>query len=169
VLALGLGVGGFVLVAARTVERAGSTGLVLAGLASVSFVALVIISKPLAEHYGGLRLACMELSVATVVLAPAAALAAWGSPQPSWGWLAVLGLGHTALALGIYLWALARVPATQVAILGYLEPVSAVVCGWLFLSEAPGLLTLLGGALIVVAGALVVVPSRSTEVTGVPG
>lgn len=168
VVALVIALGGFALVAARTVERAGGTGLALAGFASASFVVLVLISKPLAQHYGGLRLAFMELAGASVVLAPAAALAGWGPPDWSWALLAVLGLGHTALGLGVYLWALARVPATHAAILGYLEPVSAVVCGWLFLSETPGLLTILGGALIVVAGALVVVPSRATEVAGVP-
>ena len=88
------------------VERAGGTGLALAGFASASFVVLVLISKPLAQHYGGLRLAFMELTGASVVLAPVGRHSRRGGRRDwSWGWLAVLGLGHTALGLGVYLWA----------------------------------------------------------------
>lgn len=166
--ALVVALAGFVLIAARTVERAGGTGLLLAGFASASFVVLLLVSKPLSEVYGGVRLAFMELAGATVVLLPVAATSAWGRPQASWAWLLVLGLGHTALGLGLYLWALARVPATQAAILGYLEPAAAVLSGWLFLGEAPGARTLIGGVLILLAGALVVAPARVPEVDRVP-
>jgi drug/metabolite transporter (DMT)-like permease len=166
--ALALALTGFLLVVRHTTGGASASGLVLAGIASASFVVLMIVSKPLAEAYGGLRLAFMELAGATVVLAPVAATAAWGPPRATWGWLLVLGLGHTALGLGLYLRALGRIPATQVAILGYFEPASAVVCGWLFLSETPRPLALVGGVLILVAGALVVAPARPVEVVGVP-
>ena len=161
VTALVLGVGGFVLVAWPAVHGASLTGLGLALVAAAFFVALVLVSKPLSEAYGGLRLAFMEMAGAGVVLVPVALGTAWGHPRSSWLWLIVLGLVHTAVGIGLYLGALSRVPATHAAILGYLEPASVVLCGWLFLSQRPGAATVAGGMLIVVAGALVV---RSTTV-----
>ena len=103
------------------------------------------------------------------MLVPVALLSSWGHPQPSWLWLVVLGLVHTALGTGLYLAALAQVPATHVGILGYLEPASVVVCGWLFLPQRLGVGTLAGGILIAAAGALVVRSTVVPEVPGVPG
>jgi len=154
-MALAIATAGFVLVAAPALDSTSSAGLLLAGAAAALFVVLVVLSKPLAEAYGGLALAFMEMSGAGLLLVPVAALTAWGSPQPSWWWLIVLGLAHTALGTGLYLGALGRVPATHVGILGYLEPASVVVCGWLFLGQSPSVATGAGGAMIVAAGLLV--------------
>jgi drug/metabolite transporter (DMT)-like permease len=168
--ALALAVAGFVLVAAPGARSAGLLGPALALLAAVLFVALVLVSKPLAAVYGGLRLAFLELAVAGVVLLPFGLTAGWGAPQPDWLWLLVLGLVHTALGVSLYLAALARVPAVHAGILGYLEPAGAVVCGWLFLDEQPGPATVAGAVLIVVAGLLVVrAGAARPEVIGVPG
>jgi drug/metabolite transporter (DMT)-like permease len=166
--ALALAVAGFALVAVPGARSAGVLGPALAGLAAVLFVALVIVSKPLAVAYGGLRLAFLELAVAGVVLLPVGLTAAWGSPHPGWSWLLVLGLVHTAAGVSLYLSALALVPAVHAGILGYLEPAGAVVCGWLFLHEQPAAATLGGAVLIAVAGALVL-RAGAAEVIGVPG
>jgi len=131
-------------------------GLVLAGIAAASFGALVLIAKPLAQIYGGLRLTLMEMTVAGVVLLPLAVRQEWGSPERSWLWLAVLGAVHTAVGTALYLAALARLPAAHVGIIGYLEPAGVVLFGWMLLALAPSVPTLAGGALIVVAGVLVV-------------
>jgi drug/metabolite transporter (DMT)-like permease len=154
--ALGLAAVGFGFVAWPAAGGASGTGLSLAVAAAALFVVLVLLSKPLAETYGGLRLAFMEMAGAGMVLIPAALHARWGPPDHSWLWLLVLGLVHTAIGTSLYLAALGRMPATNAAILGYIEPVSVVACGWLFLSQRPSLAMVAGGALIVVAGALVV-------------
>ena len=56
----------------------------------------------------------------------------------------------------LYLMGIRRVRAQAAAILGYLEPLGAVLLAAWFLREAPGGLALGGGALILAAGALVV-------------
>jgi DME family drug/metabolite transporter len=167
--ALGIGLVGFVLVVGRGAQRVGTPGLLLSVAAAVTFVALVVMSKPLAEAYGGLRLAFMEMTGAGIVLIPIALGQAWGSPHAAWLWLVVLGAVHTALCIALYLGGLARVPATHVGILGYIEPASVVVCSWIVLGQNPSVATVGGGVLIAVAGAMVVRPTKSVEVAaGVP-
>lgn len=165
-LALVASLAGFLLVAAPAAALVGGRGLALAALSAVTFVAFIVLSKPLAQAYGGLRLAFLVSSVAAAVLAPLAALQPWGRPDATWLWLLVLGLGHTALAQALYLAALAHAPAAKVSILGYLEPVVVLAVGWLFLSEALRTETVVGGALIVIAGIAVI--RTAPEVIDVP-
>ena len=174
-VALAAATAGFALVAGPTVRSAGVAGLTLSLIAAVLFVALIMVSKPLAAVYGGLRLAFVEMAGAGLVLVPVAAFTAWPSPSPSWLWLLVLGVVHTALGITIYLSALARLPATHVGILGYLEPVGVVICAWLWLGQRPAVETVAGGFLVVAAGVLIVLSATDRgqdrageEVTAIP-
>jgi drug/metabolite transporter (DMT)-like permease len=171
--ALAIAVVGFALITGPDVTGKGSSlgGIAAATLSGATLVALVLVSKPLAEAYGGTRLTWIELTGAGVVLLPFAFTTDWSLASPGdWLALVVLGLGHTALAISIYLAALAEVPATHVGILGYLEPVAVVLLGWLVLGVAPSPTTLAGGALVIAAGALVIVaaPSASPAAAATP-
>ena len=166
--ALALAVAGFALIAAPALEPGTAAGVAWAALSAVTFVALVLVSKPLAQELGGLRLNLAEMAVAGVLLVPAAAAADWTGLGAAWPWLVVLGVVHTALGITLYLAALARVPATHVGILGYLEPVSVVVLTWLVRGDRPTLTTALGGALVVAAGATVVLSGSARHQVPVP-
>lgn len=161
--ALALAVAGFALIAGPALEPGTATGLTWAALSAVTFVGLVLVSKPLAEQLGGLRLNLAEMAVAGVLLVPVAATTDWTGLGAAWPWLVVLGAVHTALGITLYLAALARVPATAAGILGYLEPVSVVLLAWLVQHDPPAPATLLGGALVVTAGALVVLGAPSGD------
>jgi drug/metabolite transporter (DMT)-like permease len=168
VVALGLGVAGMALVVlpgGGGGPDEGAAGVVLAVVAGASLALLTILSKPLSEGYGGVRLAFLEMSIAGLALLPLAATADWGPFRPSWLWLVVLGVVHSGAAVAVYLGALARLPASSVGILAYLEPVGAVLFGWLLLSESPHPATLAGGALILAAGVLVVRAGAETVPT----
>jgi O-acetylserine/cysteine efflux transporter len=89
------------------------------------------------------------------VLVPVALATAWPAPAWSWLWIVVLGVVHTAIGITLYLSVLARVPATHVGILGYLEPVAVVIAAWLVLGQRPAPATVAGGVLVVAAGAIV--------------
>lgn len=164
--ALAVAVAGFALTTGSSLAGTTALGVVYAAASAALLVVLVVVSKPLAEHLGGLRLSRLELAGAGAVLLPVLFTTDWSGPTPrQWVALAVLGLVHTGVGVALYLEALARVPATAVGILGYLEPVGVVVFSWLLLAEAPAATTVVGGALIVLAGVLVL---RATSSTAVP-
>lgn len=172
--ALAVAVAGAAVIAAPSVGTPSAPGVALALVAAVTFALLVVLSKPLAAVYGGRRAALVQLTAAGLCLVPVAATTSWAVSVPDWGWLVLLGLGHTAGGVTVYLWALSRLPAATTGTLGYLEPVMVVVWAWVVLGEVPTWATLAGGAMIVVAGALVAratAPKRIDEdvVIGVPG
>ena len=73
-----------------------------------------------------------------------------GSEVPGRVWLAVTALGiiSTGLAYVLYFRVLARAGATNISLVTFLVPVSAIMLGWLFLDETLGLAHLLGIVLI---------------------
>jgi drug/metabolite transporter (DMT)-like permease len=174
--ALALAVAGFALVTGPDLSGGGSaTGIAFATFSGATLVVLVLVSKPLAEAYGGMRLTWIELTGAGLVLLPVVFTTDWSTATAGDALaLVVLGLVHSALCASIYLQALAHVPATHVGILGYLEPVSVVVLSWLVLGDAPTVAMVAGGSLIVAAGALVIasapsVPTSPEVPARVPG
>jgi drug/metabolite transporter (DMT)-like permease len=167
--ALAAALAGFLLVALPSVGSASVSGLVLAGVAAVLFVALILVSKPLAEVYGGTRTAFIEFAGAAVLLSPVLVFTDWtGTAQVDWLLMAILGLVHTGAAVAVYLYALARVPATNTGIMGYLEPVSAVLLSWIVLGEELPWTSVAGGVLILAAGVAVVRGSRAVTALEVP-
>lgn len=170
VLALALAVAGFAFMSSNALEATGATGLLLSLAGAGTFVMLVLLNKPLADTYGGIRAAQMQMTGAAVLILPAVLIADIPSPEGAWLWLIVLGVLHTGVAIAVYLHVLTVVGATVTGILGYLEPTTAVVWAWLVLGEDPAAATLVGGAAIVVAGLLVVRNQRQDlEVAGVLG
>ncbi|MEY2472024.1 MAG: hypothetical protein QOK28_1353 [Actinomycetota bacterium] len=157
VAALCLALVGFGFMTGNAVHASGAVGLTYSLVAMVTFVALVLVNKPLADTYGGVRAAQMQMTGASVLIAPIVAFGVrFPTPVPSWSWLIVLGVVHTGLFIAVYLSCLSVVGATTTGVLGYLEPATAVFWAWLVLGEHPSPATLIGGAAILAAGLLVV-------------
>lgn len=171
IAALALAVCGFALMSRNALKASGTEGLLLSLAAAITFVALILLNKPLADAYGGIRAAQMQMTGAGLMIIPVLAVTVrLPPPQPSWLWLVVLGVVHTGVAIAIYLTALSVVGATTTGVLGYLEPATAVGWAWLVLNEKPALVTVIGGAAILGAGLLVVKNQQSDlEVAGVTG
>ena len=170
IVALALAVAGFAFMSRNALASSGADGLALSLLAAVTFVALILLNKPLADTYGGIRAAQMQMTGAGVLIVPFVLTADIGTPHAAWLWLVVLGVVHTGVAISVYLSCLSVVGATITGVLGYLEPTTAVLWAWLVLGESPSAATLVGGAAILGAGLLVVRNERpELEVAGVTG
>jgi drug/metabolite transporter (DMT)-like permease len=156
--ALALSMIGIGLIAVPSASAGDAFGFVCAGVAAVSFAAVVLMLKKLTPHYTPAGITVWQLGFAALVLSPALIGASGNEIARAAPALLTLGILHTGVTGILYVSALAVVPAQQVSILVYLEPVTAVLWAWAVLGESPTLATLAGGVLIVAAGLVIVVP-----------
>jgi RarD protein len=139
----------------------------MSGLLAAMFYALVTISGKKVTGMAAHTQVLWQTGVATVILTP---YVLWqGMELPSWQSLSLMvtiGVVHTALALTLYFIGLRSVKVQRVGVLGYLDPVSAILFAYLFFAEAPGMETWIGGILILASSYLMM---RSKETGGLKG
>ncbi|HKA90629.1 MAG TPA: DMT family transporter [Haliangiales bacterium] len=158
-LALALAAAGTaLLVISAPTAGAAPVGPALAfGSASAAFYAASVF---IAKRIGG-DFSDVELMVFHALLAGALLLPATGAAPPLGG--AIAGGVLSSLVAGVvYFAGLRRIPAERAGILAYLEPLVAVLVGWIAFAEVPSPLAAIGGSLIVGGGALVIVFSRDS-------
>jgi drug/metabolite transporter (DMT)-like permease len=131
----------------------------------VTYALLTLFTKKGLGSLSGAQLGAWQLGLAGLLLVPFVVGAPWGDVGGDWVYLLVVGVLLTGLLGPVYLRLLHRLPAATVSTLTYVEAVSAVLLGWLFLGERPTPLVLVGGALVVAAGIMVI---RSTAGTPAP-
>ncbi|MEM4724541.1 MAG: DMT family transporter [Candidatus Hadarchaeum sp.] len=143
--------------------RAGDwRGMVLA-LASAFLGAVeVTMIKKIANSVSNEMVNLYRFGTAAILVAPFAFAGDWHITLRDAMLVAMLGIVHTALAGTVYVMGLRKAAAHKAVVLSYLEPLSATILAWIFLSEQPGLFTLLGGGLILSGSYLVI---RSAIVT----
>ncbi len=157
-LALLLALGGMYLISLTgQTEGAGlkASGLIYALTAAVSYAFLLVILKKLRETTPTLTITFYQTAVNAALLLPFCAFRHFPVSTRGWASLFVLGTVHTALAGLVYVYAVKKVKAQHVGIIAYLEPLSAMVFGLIFLGEQPGWQDLAGGLLIIAAGVMV--------------
>ncbi|MFO7699501.1 MAG: DMT family transporter [Acidimicrobiia bacterium] len=170
-LALSVAMAGTILVVqpwSATDEGAVTTrGLVMAVASAAFLAALLLVGKPVAKRLGGLTMAIGELTVASLILAPAT-VNALTEYRGYWLSFIVLGALFTGLAGYVYWDAMQALPLAAVSVIMYLEPASAVVWAAVFLAEVPGPLTWVGVALVVAGGAVAGYTSNEERVISAP-
>ena len=138
-------------------------GVAVAALSGALLATLMIVGKPVAQDLGGLTMAIGELTVASVVLAPATYQALTEYPDFLLNFI-VLGAVFTGLAGFIY-WEVFRVlPVAVVSVLMYIEPASAVLWAAVFLDETPSAMTWVGVGLVIVGGSVAATSAKEGEV-----
>ncbi len=139
---------------------------ILAGLASgVAYALVIIFVRAFAPRYNSYFVVLFQNSF--VALSMLAFLIAKGqNSSDAWGYLTesgsslwifiLMALMYSTVAPYLYYRGLTYVEANRAAVLGYSEPLSAIALSVLFLSETPGLRSLIGGALILLSGYIVI-------------
>jgi len=126
-----------------------AAGLPVAVLSALFYAALIVFNKRITRT-GGLQTAAIELDVAFVVVL-VYVLFASGLPRPvraDLPYIAVIGLVNTALAYLLYFSGLQKLSGTSVALLSYVDPVSALLLSAVLLHESMTPLQLFGAVLI---------------------
>jgi drug/metabolite transporter (DMT)-like permease len=130
-------------------------GVVLGLLAGLGYAAFIIASKRALSSFSSQVIALYSYLAASVFLFPFVINSDFYPDLTSGILLLVLGVFNTGFAVTIYLKGLGMIKAQKAVVFTYLEPASAVVFGFLFLSQQPTLLTFIGGFLILIAGYIV--------------
>ena len=149
-----------VLLGAYLVVSQGSGGLgsargILCGLGAAAFYAVMVIAGKGSRDVGGLEAATIQLVASFVIVALYTPFAGPLSPvsASSLPMVAMLGLVNTGLGCYLYFSAMGRLSVQSVSVLGYLEPVSAVLLSAILLAEPLGPGRILG-AVLVLGGAM---------------
>jgi drug/metabolite transporter (DMT)-like permease len=141
-----------VIAADRTIGSAALLGNLLALVGAVTVAVYVLIGR--SSRTGGvgvLPYSVVVYSAAAVTLLPAALafdVPLWGYSEETWFWLAAITLGPQLMGHTVFNWALRYIEASVISGVVLAEPVVAALLAWLILSERPGRLTLLGGAVV---------------------
>ncbi|WP_327094593.1 EamA family transporter [Nocardia vinacea] len=154
-----VGVFGVALVVLRANAQLDTVGVIagLAGAASMAMGTVLTQRWGRPEGVGPLAITGWQLTAGGLFIAPLAFLIEGAPPAldgRAVGGYLYLGVIGTALAYFLWFRGIAKVPATSVAFLGLLSPVSAAVIGWIALGQAlsplqvVGLGIALGGTLL---------------------
>jgi len=127
---------------------------IMAGLASGLAYAIIIIFfiflRIQSQNFNPLVLAFFTNVTITIILLPFIRVIPL---HALWSYL-FMGIVHSTIAPILYFKGLQHVTANKAAVLGYIEPVGAIIIGIIFLSEHPPSISLIGGALIIFSGYL---------------
>jgi drug/metabolite transporter (DMT)-like permease len=128
---------------------------IVAGIASgIIYAFQIMTSKYASSTYSGYTQAFWSFPVAMMILLPFG-IAPFDIVLENLGYLILLAIFPTILAVSLYFNGLKKVKTYSASILGLIEPVSAVILSVLLLHEQISALEMIGGALILAAGALV--------------
>lgn len=136
---------------------------ILYGLTGATFYSLVVVMAKYMAIKKPTHLVIVQMAVASIIFLPQMLITPFTLTLPSVTALAIMGLVHSALALGIYFTGLKSVKVQHAGILSYTDPVSALLLAYLVFGEQPTLFTALGGAVVLAASYLVVVPVQGNQ------
>jgi drug/metabolite transporter (DMT)-like permease len=152
---MGLGFGGATILALAHDGgiRPSADALLVLGAAACQ-ATFFVLQKPLLGRYSSFEVTCYATWAAGLMMLPAAGHLAGDLPDLDGGAVAsllFLGVGSSAVAYATWAYALGRIDVAVASNTLYLAPPLTIAIGWAALDEAPTLLTLLGG-LVVLSG-----------------
>lgn len=144
--------GGVALVDGQALQAGGNVAGLACGLLSAVMFAIMVIFNKKATAIVGLENSMLQLTSAFIVVAVYVGLREGFAFQiGATDWLPILMLGLVNTGVGCYLYfsSIGHLPVQTVSVLGYLEPLSAVILSVLVLQEGMSPLQALGAAFII--------------------
>jgi drug/metabolite transporter (DMT)-like permease len=137
-----------------------SMGIAAGLFSGLAYGLLIILLRILAQGFDPFVLVFFQNAIISVILFPFT-----GMTLPlisDIAVLAILGVVHSTIAPLLYFRGMSRVTAGTAAILGYIEPVCAIILGCLFLFEPVTFKTVIGGSMIIFSGFLIALQRNRT-------
>jgi drug/metabolite transporter (DMT)-like permease len=137
---------------------AGATGSynhalgILYGLLAAAFYASVVLMNKFIKNIAGFELTLVQLIAAAIVLLPyigwRGQLSFTGLTSSSIIFILILGIVHTGVAYYLYFTSIQQLKGQTIAVLSYIDPISAIIFAAIFLSESMTAVQIIGGILI---------------------
>lgn len=125
---------------------------ILYGLSAAALYASVVLMNKFIKNQSGYETTLVQLVVAALVLLPYILLkdpiSFSGLNSSSILFILILGIIHTGIAYFLYFTALKELKGQTIAVLSYIDPISAVIFAAIFLGESMSFVQMVGGALI---------------------
>ncbi|MDN3017084.1 EamA family transporter [Paenibacillus sp. BSR1-1] len=125
---------------------------ILYGLSAAAFYASVILMNKFIKNLSGFEITLVQLMAGSLVLLP---YVVWQSHLDFSGinstsviFILIIGIIHTGLAYFLYFTSLQELKGQTIAVLSYIDPISAVLIAAIFLHESMSLIQILGGVLV---------------------
>lgn len=151
VIAIALSSTGLLVMLGGFSAGSSDTAGIIAGLISgCSYAVLIVMARVYTQQFHPLLMSFVPNVVIMILLAP---FVREFPVHALWSFI-VMGVVHSTIAPMLYYWGMKIVTANRTAVLGYLEPVMAIIFSMVFLQEVPALKSLAGGGLIIVSGYL---------------
>jgi drug/metabolite transporter (DMT)-like permease len=157
-IGIAIGFGGVALIALGEgggVRMEAGAGVIV--LAAVCASAYNVLQKRFMARYGPLEFTTYVIWAGTIpmlVFLPGLIRTVGAAPMEATASALYLGVFPGAIAYVLWVAALARFPASALASFLYLNPVLAIAIAWVWLSEVPTALTILGGVVAIAGAAL---------------
>lgn len=129
-------------------------GIISGLLSGIAYAFIVITFRIFSQNYHPLILTLAQNLIISLILLPFSDLNK-GLVQGLWA-IITMGIVHSTIAPVLYFRGLRTVSANRAAILGYLEPLCAILLGFVFLDEVIGIRTIIGGSMILFSGYLTI-------------
>jgi RarD protein len=125
---------------------------ILYGLSAAILYASVILMNKFIKNLSGFETTLVQLMVAAIVLFPYVLLKdhlhSSSINSRSILLILILGVVHTGIAYFLYFTSFQELKGQTIAVLSYIDPISAVVFAAIFLGEGMGFIQIIGGILI---------------------
>lgn len=129
-------------------EKTQTWGIISGLVSGFMYAMIIIILRCHSQKFHPLVLAFLSNAVIAALLAP---FVREFPISALWSFL-VIGLVHSTVALALYFKGTRSVTASKTAVLGYLEPMAAIMLSVIFLDEFLSLNTVIGGFMIIISG-----------------
>lgn len=160
---------GLVLVIGVNELGAGSTHLtgILFGLGAAVLYATVILMNKTIKEVAGIHRTFWQFIAATAVLVPyvlgVGGFTIGSLDATGLGMLAVVGIVHTGITYCLYFSSIKELSGHKIALLSYIDPLTAIVLSMTVLSELVTLWQLVGGAMILLFTLISEIPTKSPQ------
>ncbi len=129
------------------------TGILFGLGAAVLYATVILLNKTIKE-VAGIQRTFWQFIAATVVLVPyvlcTGGFTVGSLDATGWGMLAVVGVVHTGITYCLYFSSVKELSGHKIALLSYIDPLTAIVLSVTVLSEHVTLWQLVGGAMILI-------------------